>query len=189
MSDDTPQKCLAHRLSLNSPQCKTTRSKETRALKQIQGRSLWPEVPVTGKTDYYAWHGTWKNPSLCPLLPRGQGEQSMEKPLVPADGRSTACPLRTLTLVPLLGDLRPNQPSQVRPPRARSAGTGHPAEHASPLHNLQRCLVLLRWPFRTRSGWHRDNWSGHADLMTPAPGLRTTTQSCRAHLSSSSRPR
>lgn len=31
-------------------------------------------------------------------------------------------------------------------------------QYLSPLHNLQRSLVLLYWPFWTCSGWHRDSW-------------------------------
>lgn len=59
----------------------------------------WPEVPVMGKTDYCARHGTWKNPPLCSLLPQrergGSGgpwrsPSSTQQHLVPADGGSTA---------------------------------------------------------------------------------------------------
>lgn len=42
----------------------------------------------------------------------------------------------------------------------------------SPLHNLQRRLVLLHWPFRTHSGWHRGNWRAQSPRLKWARRFR-----------------
>lgn len=66
------------------------------------------------RKEYHAQDGVWESPynphTFVPHYPGGEGgggpmESTQQYP-VPADGKSVPCPLKTLAVVSLLGDLK-----------------------------------------------------------------------------------